>query len=318
METGRIFDVTALGELLIDFTSLGRGESGMRIFEQNPGGAPANVACAASRLGLKAAFLGKIGADMHGAFLRSVLTENGVDVAGLVTDPEAFTTLAFVDLHDGERSFSFARKPGADTRLDIRDLRLDVIRNSRVFHIGSLSLTDQPARSATLYALEQARAARCIISYDPNYRALLWRDREQAGQRMRSVLPFMDLIKISREETALLTGVDDPETAVEELVQSGIPVAVVTLGAGGAWVGTKEGTAVIPAKKVPVADTTGAGDAFWGGFLAQLVKAGIHPGELSLERAAAFTGFANRVAGFCVGRRGGINGMPDMEDLALP
>lgn len=194
-----MFDVAALGELLIDFTPCGKSPSGMRMFEQNPGGAPANVLCALANLGLKTAFIGKVGQDMHGDFLREILNSKGVYTTGLVQDSSAFTTLAFVELSEsGERSFSFARKPGADTCLKTNDLNIDILKNTKVFHFGSLSLTDEPVHSATLSAVEIAKSSGAIISYDPNYRAPLWNTREKAMARMRNVLPLVDVIKISR------------------------------------------------------------------------------------------------------------------------
>ena len=209
-----MYDVTALGELLIDFTDAGMSPSGQKLFERNPGGAPANVLVALQRLGHSTAFVGKVGCDMHGVFLRQTLEENDVDCSGLVSDPDHFTTLAFVALDPtGERTFSFARKPGADTQLRPEELNRDVLQNTRVLHVGSLSLTDEPARSATLEALHIARDAGATLSYDPNYRASLWPAAEVAAQQMRSVVGMMDLVKISAEETGLLTDESDPPAA---------------------------------------------------------------------------------------------------------
>ncbi len=311
-----MFDVTALGELLIDFTPCGKSEAGMRVFEQNPGGAPANVLCALSNLGLKTAFLGKVGQDMHGDFLKSVLEQKDVCTDGLIQDPEVFTTLAFVELsEDGERSFSFARKPGADTCLKPEDLNDVILKNTKVFHFGSLSLTDEPARSATLAAVRRAKEAGAIISYDPNYRALLWGSREEAMKQMRSVLPFVDVIKISDEETELLTGASSPEEASKLLVGRGISCAVVTLGAKGACVRTNTSFAEVGTEKCTVVDTTGAGDSFWGGFLYRLVQSGKRPGKLSGVEAADFVAFANAVAALCVQKRGAIPAMPYLNEV---
>ena len=176
------YDIAALGELLIDFTDSGVSPGGMRLFERNPGGAPANVLTAAARFGQRTAFLGKVGDDMHGQFLRQMLLDAGIDVSGLVLAEDVFTTLAFVVLNDrGERSFSFARKPGADTCLRPEELNAAVLDSTRVLHVGSLSLTDEPARSATFTAVERAKAAGAVISYDPNYRAALWPDEAAAS-----------------------------------------------------------------------------------------------------------------------------------------
>lgn len=199
-------DITAVGELLIDFTEAGLGENGRRLFEQNPGGAPANLLTLAARLGFYTAFAGKVGRDMHGIYLKSVLEREGIDTRGLVLSDEAFTTLAFVALSEtGERTFSFARKPGADTLLRKDELPLGLLRDTRILHFGSLSLTDEPARSATLFAVETEKRSGALISYDPNYRAPLWKSRSEAVDRMRSVLPLVDILKLSEDEAALLS-----------------------------------------------------------------------------------------------------------------
>ena len=311
-----MYDVTALGEILIDFTSCGKSTAGQSLFEQNPGGAPANVLTCLSKLGRKTAFIGKVGADMHGAFLKTVLEENQIATEGVMTDADVFTTLAFVALSDGgERSFSFARKPGADTCLTQGELRADLIRNSKVFHIGSLSLTAEPVRSTTFKALEIAKESACIVSYDPNYRAPLWDSREAAVEGMRSVLPFVDVMKLSDEETELLTGELNPKEAAERLLEKGISLVTVTLGEKGALVCTKEGCAIVEGYKADVIDTTGAGDAFWGGFLHKLLEGGKSPRVVSLEEAKAFAKYGNAVASLCVEKRGAIPAMPAWEEI---
>lgn len=311
-----MYDVAALGELLIDFTPSGQSEAGMRIFEQNPGGAPANALAAITRLGRKTAFLGKVGDDMHGAFLKETLEQAGIDTRGLVVDPEVFTTLAFVSLNaQGERQFSFARKPGADTCLTSGEVNLEVLKECRIFHVGSLSLTDEPCRGATIFALEKAKEMGKAISYDPNYRALLWRSREDAMAGMRSILSFVDVMKISDEETGLLTDHEKPEEAAEALLDKGISLVAVTLGKDGAYVRTREGGAVVPGFLSQVVDTTGAGDSFWGGFLYQLAISGKNPKEVTLEEAKGFARFGNAVASLCVEKRGGIPAMPSMEQV---
>lgn len=307
-----MFDVTTLGEVLIDFTEAGTSDGGMSLFERNAGGAPANVLVALQRLGHPTAFIGKVGADMHGEFLRRTLEGEGVDCSGLVSDPAFFTTLAFVALApSGERTFSFARKPGADTRIAPDELPRDVIASSRVFHVGSLSLTDEPARSATRSAISLAREAGCTLSYDPNYRANLWPSPEAAAERMRSVIADTDLMKISDEECALLTGAADPEDAARALVDAGVKVAVVTLGGSGAYVRCAEGGRTVPGFPAEVVDTTGAGDSFWGGFLAAFCESGLPADAVTLDDAERFARMGNAVASLCVRGRGGIPSMPD-------
>jgi len=311
-----MFDVTALGEILIDFTPCGKSEAGQRIFEQNPGGAPANVLACLSKNDRKTAIIGKVGQDMHGAFLKQVLIDNGIETQGLIEDADVFTTLAFVALSDsGERSFSFARKPGADTCLRQDELKEDLIRNSKIFHIGSLSLTAEPSKGSTFKSLEIAKEAGCIISYDPNYRAPLWDSKEAAIEGMRSVVSFVDVMKISDEETELLTDIAEPEAAAKKLIEMGVSVVAVTLGAEGALVCTKDGSVVVPGYKANMVDTTGAGDSFWGGFLHKLLESEKRPSQVSIEDAADFAKFGNAVASLCVEKRGAIPAMPALEDV---
>ena len=310
-----MFDVTALGEILIDFTDYGISESGMTLFEQNPGGAPANVLAAVSRLGLKAAFIGKTGDDMHGTLLKKTLEDIHVDTTGMIMDPDVFTTLAFVTLKNGERSFSFARKPGADTMLRKEEVNLEIVRNSRILHVGSLSLTAEPSRSATFYAVEEAKKAGVKISYDPNYRPLLWQSEEEAILHMRSLIPYADIMKISDEETMLLTGKKDPEEAADALLRQGISCVVVTLGKDGALLKTPDLSVYGKGKDRKIADTTGAGDSFWGGFLTCLVRNHVSPEKLTVEQAESYVKFANTVAGLCVEKRGAIPAMPTLEQV---
>lgn len=308
------YDITALGEILIDMTYAGKSEQGQTLFEQNPGGAPANVLSAVSRLGGKSAFIGKVGKDMHGEFLVDVLKKEGICTEGLVEDEKYFTTLAFVNLDEnGERSFSFARKPGADTCLSEREVRFDIIEQSKIFHVGSLSLTDEPSKSATVKALVHAKENGLLISYDPNYRAPLWKSEADASNGMRSILYYVDIIKISDEETKMLTGFDDEIKASEALLNMGVKIVIVTLGEKGALVRNKDGYIYSDAEKVKAVDTTGAGDAFMGGFLYKVAKSGKR--EFDLEEIKEFAHFANKVAGYCVQHRGAINAMPLIEEI---
>ena len=310
-----MFDVTALGEVLIDFTPCGVSEAGMALFEQNPGGAPANVLAAVSNLGQKPAFIGKVGDDMHGALLKDTLDRIGVDTSGMVVDPNYFTTLAFVSLKNGERSFSFARKPGADTQLTSEEINLDVVRNTKIFHCGSLSLTDEPARSATFFAVKEAKEAGAVISYDPNYRALLWKSEEEAVKHMRSMIPYADIMKISDEETVLLSGKSDPKEAAEVLLNQGVDCVIVTLGKDGALLKTKQVEVQVKGKDRKPVDTTGAGDSFWGGILSRLALNNVKPADLTEAQAEEYLKFANAVEGLCVEKRGAIPAMPTLEQV---
>lgn len=311
-----MFDLTALGEILIDFTIQGRNSQGQRIFAQNAGGAPANVAAAMAKLGANAAFIGKAGNDMHGRFLKETLESCGIDSSGLALSDDYFTTLAFVNVsNDGEREFSFARNHGADKMLNSADIPEKLISESRIFHIGSISLTDEPCRSATLYAVEQAKKSNAVISYDPNYRASLWRDEETAKEQMREMVKYADVMKISDEETALLTDEADYEKAAEILISRGVKIICVTLGKIGAYVRTSNGGKLVRGFKNKAVDATGAGDAFWGGFLYSLAKSGKAPEHITLSEAAEFVDFGNAAASVCVENYGAIPALPDIKQV---
>jgi fructokinase len=311
-----MYDILALGELLIDFTYYGESADNKRLFEQNPGGAPANVLCAAANLGLSTAIIGKVGNDMHGDYLRSVLYNKGVDTEGLISADDVFTTLAFVELNEsGERRFSFARKPGADTCLTWDEVNKDLLASCRIFHFGSLSLTDEPSRSATLEAVKAAKNGGAIISYDPNYREPLWRSEDEAVEMILSVLPMVDILKISSEEAKLIFKTDILHKAADMALSEGVSCAVITLGGDGAYAAVNGAFVRIPALNVPVVDTTGAGDAFCGGFLYKLIKSGLKPNQLREKELEEFTEFAIRVASHCVQRRGAIPAMPTVNDI---
>ena len=312
-----IYDITVFGEILIDFTSQGVNEDGQMLYARNPGGAPANVAVAAGRLGAHTAFLGKAGNDMHGKFLKSVLEQEKVDTSGLILDDQYFTTLAFVEVNEnGERTFSFARKPGADTQIQKEEIEIDVLDKTSIFHVGSLSLTAQPARDTTLYAVKRARKKGSIISYDPNYRASLWPDEKTARQHMRSLIPYVDLMKISDEETELLTDEKEVEKAAETLYRQGVKIIAVTLGHKGTYIYGKGGGCVVPGCEVTqIGDTNGAGDSFWGGFLYQIIISGKRLEELTKDDLVKFARFGNAVASLCVEKKGAIPAMPTLEQV---
>ena len=311
-----MYDIVSLGELLIDFTESGRSPAGMRLFEQNAGGAVTNLLCAAAQCGAKTGYIGKVGADMHGAFLKQSLVNAGVDVRGLIEAEDVFTTLAFVALQpNGEREFSFARKPGADTQLRSDEVNADMLEHTRIFHTGSLSLTQEPARSATYEAIDRAKAAGAIISYDPNYRASLWTSKDEAIRYMRSLISTADIMKISDEELPLLTGETDPEQATDVLLDQGVKIVAVTLGAKGAFIRLRNESRLIPGFRSNAIDTTGAGDAFFGGFLYRYLSCGKALKEVTLEDAAHYARFGNATASLCVERRGGIPAMPTLKEV---
>ena len=312
----KTIDVTALGEILIDFTMQGVNSQNMNVFAQYPGGAPGNVCVQVSRLGGQVAFMGKVGLDMHGRLLKTVLDQEGISTRNLIEDPEHFTTLAFVSVDEnGEREFSFARKPGADTQICFEELDLNELQQAKIFHVGSLSLTAEPACSTTLQAIDYAKKCGALISYDPNYRASLWPDEETAIEKMRSLISSADLMKISDEETELLTGKADPEEAARALVEQGVTIAVITLGKDGALAATKDFVVRAGGFKSQLADTNGAGDSFWGSFLEQIARSPIEPGQLDSKTLGQMLENANACAALTVQKPGAIPAMPAAAEV---
>lgn len=310
-------DILAVGEILIDLTQSGSTQQGIPCFDANPGGAPANLAVAASRLGASTAFVGKVGRDSFGSFLRNCLAENGVDVTGLVTDPVQHTTLAVVALDSaGERTFSFYRNPSADVNLETRDISLEQLKNTRILHFGSVSLTAEPARGATLFAVRTAKQFGAVISYDPNYRASLWADQETAVAQMTEPLPMVDILKVSDEELPLLTGTQNLEVGAKILADKGICLVLVTLGPKGAFYRYDGQTGYVPGVPCKVGDTNGAGDTFFGAALSQLVKAG-GLAALTVPKLERVIAFANKAASLTTSRHGAIPAMPSLEEVSL-
>ncbi len=317
-DLNKAYDISAFGEILIDFTNQGVNDTNQKIFVRNPGGAPANVLVAATKMGSKTAFLGKVGDDMHGVFLQETLKQQDLNIDGLILDPNHFTTLAFVDLDEfGERTFSFARKPGADTQLTIDELNTDVLKNSRIFHVGSLSLTTNPSRETTFHAIKCAKHHGALISYDPNYRASLWPTEQIAKEHMRSLIPYVDIMKISDSEIELLTDKKTYEEAAKDLCSQGVKIVVVTLGDKGAYVCTTLNGQLVQGFSSQVVDTTGAGDAFWGGFLHGIAHSNLALESLQLSDLVHYARIANAVASLCVEGLGAIPSMPDLETISL-
>lgn len=310
-----MIDITAVGEILIDLTQSGVNELGIPVFAANPGGAPANLAVAAARLGAATAFIGKVGTDSFGTFLRNTLTENKVDVSGMVTDPHNRTTLAVVALDKfGERTFSFYRDPSADVNLYAEEIPEDQLKNTKFLHFGSVSLTTDPARSATLYAAETAKKHGAIISYDPNYRASLWSDEATAIERMLEPLGLVDVLKVSDEELPLLTGTTDLEAGSQILADKGIRLVLVTLGANGAFYRFDGKTGHVPGVKVKVGDTNGAGDTFFGATLAQLAKFE-RLDDITTDALEQIISVSNKAASITTSRHGAIPAMPSFEEV---
>ena len=310
-------DILTVGELLVDLTQTCVDEKMVRHFAANPGGAPANVAVAAARLGASAGFIGKVGNDTFGKDLKAVLERSGVDVTGLYVTDEALTTQAVVSVApSGERSFAFYRSPGADTLLTEAEAAKAMEKTPKILHFGSVSLTAEPARSATLAAARLGRERGALVSFDPNYRANLWPDLDTALTWMKAPLPMTDILKISDEELPLLTGTEDPEAGSAQLAQNGIRLILITLGSKGVFYRLGEDTGVVPGRKVKVADTNGAGDTFHGALLSRLALRGEKPLEgLTAPELEAMLDFANRAAALTCSRSGAIPAMPTLDEV---
>lgn len=308
-----MYQIIALGESLIDFTPSGTNEQGIALFGCNPGGAPANVLAMNQKLGGKTAFIGMVGDDAFGHFLAKNMENAGIDTRGMRYSKKVHTTLAFVTLNEsGDRDFSFYRKPGADICLSAGDVDVSLLADTEIFHFGSLSLTDEPARGATLFAIEKAREAGAIISYDPNYRPPLWDSPEQAAEAMKSVLDRVDIVKVSREELELLTGEKDIETGARALLALGATLVFVTDGEYGASYCSKNCFGFVPAFRVQAVDTTGSGDAFLGALLYRLAGRKLEAlAAMTKEELEEAVRFGSAAGGLTATAKGAIPAMPD-------
>ena len=310
-----MIDITTIGEILIDLTQSGKTEQGIPKFDANPGGAPANLAVAAARLGARTAFIGRVGNDSFGDYLKRCLAENGVDVRGMSVDEKARTTLAVVALDErGERTFSFYRDPGADVNLSMDHVPMELLGGTKVLHFGSVSLTAEPARTATLEAAKTAKASGAYVSYDPNYRASLWPDEKTAVRNMTEPLSMVDILKVSDEELPLLTGCTDPEKGSVRLAERGVRLVLVTLGAHGAFYRFDGHTGHVPGVPCVVGDTNGSGDTFFGAALSQLVKLDSLD-QLTGPELERILAFANKAASITTSRHGAIPAMPTLEEV---
>ncbi|MBE6944178.1 MAG: carbohydrate kinase [Ruminococcaceae bacterium] len=305
-------EVIALGELLIDFATVSTDGSGYPTMAAHPGGAPANFLAALTKYGFGTALLGKVGTDTFGNLLIGTLKEAGIDTRGLVRTDDVFTTLAFVTFDaSGDRKFAFSRKPGADTCISFEELELSLIDEAKVFHFGTLSLTDEPARTATQKAVAYAKSKGKLITYDPNLRKPLWKDMETAKEQLLWGLQQADVVKISDEEVAFLFGCTPEEGADKLLSEFGVSLAMVTLGPSGAYLKNKNGSTYVKCPKVNPVDTTGAGDIFGGSAVSRLLKIGVAPDQLTVEQMYAVGSFASAAASLSTEKSGGIPSIPE-------
>ena len=312
-----MYDVAALGELLIDFTCLSTDTDGYPTMAAHPGGAPANYLAALTKFGAKTAMIGKVGSDAFGRLLIKTLKGAGIDTRGMLVSDDVFTTLAFVTLDDsGDREFSFARKPGADTQLRFDEIDLSVIDASKVLHFGTLSMTNEPARDATYKAVEYAAGHGKLISFDPNLRKPLWDDLDEAKRQMLWGLRHADIVKISDEETEFLFSLA-PEEAAKHIINSfGVRLVYVTCGAEGCFYRTKTASGFVKALSgIAVKDTTGAGDIFGGSAMYGLLRAGGVPEKLTAEELENIVSFACASAGLSTTKAGGISSVAELIEV---
>lgn len=312
-----MYDVAALGELLIDFTMKETDAMGYPTMEAHPGGAIPNFLAAVSKFGGRCAQLGKVGDDAFGKLLLSTLADAGIETCGMVIDPSVFTTLAFVSLDEsGDRSFSFARKPGSDTCISFEELDLSLIEEAKVFHFGTLSLTHEPSRTATQKAVAYAKSRGKLITFDPNLRQPLWDSLEEARAQILWGLSQADVVKISDNEVEFLFDLPPVEGARHLLHSFGCKLVFVTCGADGAVYANKNTLGTAPGlKNIAVADTTGAGDIFGGSAVLKLLESGKAPDELSDFELQAITRFACAAASLSTQKPGGVSSVPKLEDV---
>ncbi len=312
-----MIDVVALGELLIDFTCVSTDTDGYPTMAAHPGGAPANFLAALAKYGAKTALLGKVGADTFGKLLRQTLEKAGIETKGLLVSEDVFTTLAFVTLDaKGDREFAFSRKPGADTCITFEEIDTALIDEAKVFHFGTLSLTDEPARSATRQAVAYAKSKGKLITFDPNLRKPLWKDMDACREQTLWGLSQADVVKISDEEVEFFFGLGVEEGASYILENFGVKLVFVTCGAKGCffqnaaakgWEASLSGITVV--------DTTGAGDIFGGSAVWKLLQLNTAPELLTESQMRDITRFACTAAGLSTTKHGGVSSVPAMEDI---
>ena len=309
------FDVTALGELLIDFPMYGQSDQGNNLFEACPGGAPCNVLALLNKMGKKTAFIGKVGQDQFGSLLKETIMEAGIDASNLVMDKEVNTTLAFVHTFpDGDREFSFYRNPGADMMLREDEVDAGFIRQAAIFHFGTLSMTHDGVRAATKKAVKAAKEGGCLISFDPNLRPPLWSSLDLAKEQMEYGFSVCDILKISDNEIQFVSGKEDYDEGIAYLQEKyNIPLILLTLGRDGSRAYYKGMRVECPGFSVDTIETTGAGDTFGGSSLNYIVEHDLN--SLTEEQLREMLTFANAAAAIVTTRKGAIKAMPVREEV---
>jgi fructokinase len=310
--------IVTLGEIIMDMfpQEIGRSFAEVTAFLPKPGGAPANVAVAAARLGTAAAYIGKVGEDAFGHVLVDVLRSHNVETRGIAFDPDVRTTMVFITMPDeNTQEFVFYRNPGADLQLRADELDASLFANARAFHFGSLSLVEEPARSATYAAIEMAKQAGALVSFDVNYRPTLWSSPHEAQAEIRRILPLADLLKVNEVEIALLGGSGDLESACRTLLAQGPSLIVVTLGAEGSFFCTSQVSGSVAPFRVKTVDSTGCGDAFIAGLLTRLTASDDWRSLLTAETLRKALTFGNAVGALTALTRGVIPALPSKEQV---
>jgi len=312
-----MYDVTALGELLIDLVPVYSKTEGKFLYEKNPGGAPANVLAMVSKLGGNTAFIGKVGEDSFGEFLEETLKELNIETKGLIKDKGLNTTLAFVDLDKrGERTFNFYRNSCADVNINKEELKYELIDNSRSFHFGSVSMTQEPSKEATQTAVLYAKNSNKLISYDPNLRLPLWPSKEKAREEILSMLPYVDILKLSKEELDFITFSSDIDYGIKSLEKEyGNKLIFVTLGEEGSIFKYNNKLEHIKGYKVNTIDTTGCGDSFMGSILFKILNSHKTIKDLSLLELMEIGSFGNASGALTSIKRGGMYSLPTLEEI---
>ena len=309
------YDVIALGELLIDFTMNGQSEQGNNMFEACPGGAPCNVLALLNKMGKKTAFLGKVGKDQFGTLLRDTITDAGIDASHLMMDGTVNTTLAFVHTFpDGDREFSFYRNPGADMMLTEDEVDPEFIAQTKILHFGTLSMTHDGVRAATKKAVQAAKDAGCLVSFDPNLRPPLWSSLDLAKEQMEYGFGVCDILKISDNEIQFVSGKEDYDEGIACLQEKyNIPLILLTMGKEGSRAYYKGKCVERPGFAVKAIETTGAGDTFCGSSLNYIVEHGFD--DLTEEQLGELLTFANAAAAIVTTKKGAIRSMPEREEV---
>ena len=312
-----MYDMAALGELIIDWAPKGNDRYGYPLMQAQAGGAPANLLSAFCKYGGSGVMIGKVGRDAFGDLMLKSLESIGADTKGVIQDEKYFTTMAFVTLDDkGDRSFSFARKPGADVAFSFEEIDLSLIDNAGIFHFSTLSLTDEPGRTATLKCAEYAKEKDKLISYDPNLRLNLWKNEAEAKEYIHTGMKYADIVKISDNEVEFMWDCTPQQGAEKILAEYDAKLVYVTLGPDGVYFANRKGSGHVAAPAgIKAVDTTGAGDIFGGSAMSQFINLGIKPENATPQQLEEICRFATTAASLSTTLNGGFTSVPDIEKV---